>query len=159
MIKNTFWQGDHFFGCSLTAAIEEFSKFDYLLAEFRLNNAIFVNLIKFPELTPKNASIAYEEGYKSIKNRKELFKYNHDVEILHELNNDEKIVFINNLFKKYKNMYELKLVIRMSEFWVSEFEIGYYDKILEKGLIKKRACRLIGTKLLVKNSKLLQMKI
>tara|TARA_B100000401_G_scaffold151984_1_gene101303 strand:- start:59 stop:946 length:888 start_codon:yes stop_codon:yes gene_type:complete len=104
-----FWQGDHFFGCSLTAAIEEFSKFDYLLAEFRLNNAIFVNLIKFPELTPKNASIAYEEGYKSIINRKELFKYNHDVEILHELNNDEKIVFINNLFKKYKNMYELKI--------------------------------------------------
>ena len=104
-----FWQGDHFFGCSLTAAIEEFSKFDYLLAEFRLNNAIFVNLIKFPELTPKNASIAYEEGYKSIKNRKELFKYNHDVEKLHELNNDEKIVFINNLFKKYKNMYELKI--------------------------------------------------
>ena len=104
-----FWQGDHFFGCSLTAAIEEFSKFDYLLAEFRLNNAIFVNLIKFPELTPKNASIAYDEGYKSIKNRKELFKYNHDVEILHELNNDEKIVFINNLFKKYKNMYELKI--------------------------------------------------
>ena len=104
-----FWQGDHFFGCSLTAAIEEFSKFDYLLAEFRLNNAIFVNLIKFPELTPKNASIAYEEGYKSIKNRKELFKYNHDVEILHKLNNDEKIVFINNLFKKYKNMYELKI--------------------------------------------------
>lgn len=104
-----FWQGDHFFGCSLTAAVEEFSKFDYLLAEFRLNNAIFVNLIKFPELTPKNASIAYDEGYKSIKNRKELFKYNHDVEILHELNNDEKIVFINNLFKKYKNMYELKI--------------------------------------------------
>ena len=104
-----FWQGDHFFGCSLTAAVEEFSKFDYLLAEFRLNNAIFVNLIKFPELTPKNASIAYEEGYKSIENRKELFKYNHDVEILHELNNDEKIVFINNLFKKYKNMYELKI--------------------------------------------------
>lgn len=26
----------------------------------------------------------------------------------------------------------------MSEFWVSEFEVGYYDKILEKGLIKKR---------------------
>ncbi len=104
-----FWQGDHFFGCSLTAAVEEFSQFDYLLAEFRLNNAIFVNLIKFPELTPKNASIAYDEGYKSIKNRKELFKYNHDVEILHELNNDEKIVFINNLFKKYKNMYELKI--------------------------------------------------
>ena len=104
-----FWHGDHFFGCSLTAAVEEFSKFDYLLAEFRLNNAIFVNLIKFPELTPKNASNAYEEGYKSIKNRKELFKYNHDVEILHELNNDEKIVFINNLFKKYKNMYELKI--------------------------------------------------
>ena len=104
-----FWHGDHFFGCSLTAAVEEFSKFDYLLAEFRLNNAIFVNLIKFPELTPKNASNAYEEGYKSIKNRKELFKYNHDVEILHKLNNDEKIVFINNLFKKYKNMYELKI--------------------------------------------------
>ena len=40
----------------------------------------------------------------------------------------------------------------MSEFWVSEFEIGYYDKILEKGLLKKGACRLIGTKLLVKNS-------
>tara|TARA_S200000501_G_scaffold182490_1_gene171934 strand:+ start:34 stop:933 length:900 start_codon:yes stop_codon:yes gene_type:complete len=104
-----FWHGDHFFGCSLTAAVEEFSKFDYLLAEFKLNNAIFVNLVKFPEITPKNASIAYEVGYKSIKNRKELFKYNHDVEILHKLNNDEKIVFINNLFKNYKNMYELKI--------------------------------------------------
>lgn len=104
-----FWQGDHFFGCSLTAAVEEFSKFDYSLVEFKLNNAIFVNLVKFPKLTPKNVSIAYEKGYKNIKNRKDLFKYNHDVEILHELNNDEKIVFINDLFKKYKNMYELKI--------------------------------------------------
>ena len=50
-----------------------------------------------------------KKAIKNIKNRKELFKYNHDVEILHELNNDEKIVFINNLFKKYKNMYELKI--------------------------------------------------
>lgn len=26
----------------------------------------------------------------------------------------------------------------MSDFWISEFEVGYYDKILEKGLLKKR---------------------
>mgnify|MGYP001160914331 FL=1 len=107
---NHFWEGDHFYGCSLTAANEVFSSHNYILGEFKLNNAIFVNYQKFPNITKKNIEEAYSDGYKNVENRKELFKYNHDVEELLQMSPRQSIEFIDNLFKKYKGMYELRIV-------------------------------------------------
>ena len=52
---------------------------------------------------------AYNSGYKNAPDRKNLFKYNEDVEELLELEDPEKIIFIHNLYRNYKNMYELKI--------------------------------------------------
>ena len=107
--ENHYWKGDHFYGCSINAAKIEFSKFDYKLADFKMNNAIFVNSKVFPMTKDLDATSAYDSGYRNVPNRKSLFKYNHNVEDLLILENDEKIKFINNLYSDYKNMYELKI--------------------------------------------------
>ena len=74
-----------------------------------MNNAIFVNSKVFPMTKDLDATSAYDSGYRNVPNRKSLFKYNHNVEDLLILENDEKIKFINNLYSDYKNMYELKI--------------------------------------------------
>ena len=107
--ENHYWKGDHFYGCSINAAKIEFSKFDYKLADFKMNNAIFVNSKVFPMTKDLDATSAYDSGYRNVPNRKSLFKYNHDVEDLLTLKNTEKIKFMNNLYSDYKNMYELKI--------------------------------------------------
>ena len=107
--ENHYWKGDHFYGCSINAAKIEFSKFDYKLADFKMNNAIFVNSKVFPMTKDLDATSAYDSGYRNVPNRKSLFKYNHDVEDLLTLENNEKIKFINNLYSDYKNMYVLKI--------------------------------------------------
>lgn len=104
-----YWHGDHFYGCSLTAAKAEFSKYTYKLADFRLNNAIFVNSEVFTRIKDLDVLTAYNSGYKNVPDRKNLFKYNDDVEELLELEDSEKITFIHNLYRNYKNMYELKI--------------------------------------------------
>ena len=104
-----YWRGDHFYGCSLTAAKIELSKFNYILADFRLNNAIFLNSEVFTTISDLDVVTAYNSGYRNAPNRKNLFKYNHDVEVLLDLENSEKIDFIHNLYQNYKNMYELKI--------------------------------------------------
>jgi hypothetical protein len=108
--KDHFWKEDHFYGCSITAAEKEFSKKGYLLADLKLNNAIFINKSVFPNTKPLDTLTAYRDGYLNVPNRKNLFKYNHDVEILLSLNNPDKIKFLDNLFLEYKNLYELKVV-------------------------------------------------
>jgi hypothetical protein len=107
--ENHYWKGDHFYGCSINAAKIEFSKFDYKLADFKMNNAVFVNSKVFPMTKDLDATSAYDSGYRNVPNRKSLFKYNHDVEDLLTLENNEKIKFINNLYSDYKNMYVLKI--------------------------------------------------
>ena len=39
-----FWEGDHFFGCSLQAAYQELCKFNYELHTLLYNNAIFISM-------------------------------------------------------------------------------------------------------------------
>ena len=108
--KNHFWKGDHFYGCSITAANEVLMSHNYILGEFKLNNAIFLNYDKFPKKITKNIQEAYSEGYRDVRNRKELFKYNYDVEELLQMSPENSIEFIDNLFKKYKGMYQLRIV-------------------------------------------------
>ena len=106
--ENHYWKGDHFFGCSLQAAHEELSKFDYKLYTVIYNNAIFISNdlnIKFPDLT---LTEFYEIGYVNKSDRKEKFSYNNDVDVLLEMNTLEVLNFLNNIFKEYQGKYQLE---------------------------------------------------
>ena len=52
---------------------------------------------------------AYNTGYRDVDNRKDLFKYNKDVEVLLTLDDKKSVEFIKNLYKEYENMYELSI--------------------------------------------------
>jgi hypothetical protein len=107
--ENHFWKEDHFFGCSLQAAHQELSKFDYNLYTLIYNNAIFISKdieIDFPNLSLKEF---YENGYVNKPDRKEKFSYNKDIDILLKMNAEEGIDFINKFFKEYHGKFELEL--------------------------------------------------
>ena len=42
----------------------------------------------------------------------------------------------------------------MSEFWNNEIEVGYYDKIVQKGMIKKRTKILLAHNDIIEDWKL-----
>ena len=106
--ENHFWKGDHFFGCSLQAAFEEVSKFDYKLYTVVYNNAIFIPKemnIEFQNLTIEKF---YKDGYVNKSDRKEKFSYNSDVDVLLNMKQEDAIIFLNNFFKDYRGMYILE---------------------------------------------------
>jgi len=102
-----FWNGDHFYGCSISAASKKIKPFGYKLYKISYNNAIFINKLKFLTTNDKSDKEAYEDGYLNKNDRKELFSYNSDFEKIFKLSNEEQINFVNKKFKKYKGMYSL----------------------------------------------------
>jgi len=106
--ENHFWKGDHFFGCSLQAAYEEVSKFDYNLYTVVYNNAIFIP--KEMNLEFQNLTVAkfYKDGYVNKSDRKEKFSYNSDVDVLLDMKQEDAIIFLNNFFKDYQGIFLLE---------------------------------------------------
>lgn len=106
--ENHFWKGDYFFGCSLQAASEEVSKFDYKLYTVIYNNAIFIP--KEMNLEFQNLTVAefYKDGYMNKSDRKEKFSYNSDVDVLLDMKQEEAIIFLNNFFKDYQGIFILE---------------------------------------------------
>ena len=106
-----YWQNDHFFGCSIDAACSVVKPFGYILYKMEYNNAIFLrdDLLSngFADLTPEKA---YELGYKSRPNRKELFPWNADVEQWLHSSIDDSIVSIREYFQKYDGKFKLSKV-------------------------------------------------
>lgn len=106
--ENHFWKADHFFGCSIQAAYDELRKFDYKLYTLVYNNAIFIpndSTVNIPNLS---VSEIYKEGYVEKTDRKEKFSYNNDVDVLLDMNQEEALDFLNDLFKNYKGKYKLE---------------------------------------------------
>ena len=57
-----------------------------------------------------DASTAYDQGYRYIKNRELLYPYNKDVDCLLEMNDEESLAFINKYFAKYAGKYEARII-------------------------------------------------
>jgi hypothetical protein len=106
-----YWQGDHFYGCSLDAASIVVKPFGYILYSLKFNNAIFVrdDLVSnnYSDLTAENA---YNLGYRNVVNREELFPYNADVDHWLHSNTDDSIESIREYFKKYEGKFTLRKV-------------------------------------------------
>lgn len=112
-----YWQGDHFYGCSLDAAVSTVCPYGYVLYGLEYNNAIFVKesfaSTSWPKLSVEDA---YCNGYKNRKHRKQLFPWNEDVEYWQELKGNELIGEINKKFSAYKGKYKISLSNKWSEF-------------------------------------------
>ena len=95
-------------------------------------NAIFVNTNIVTNVRVLDVFEAYNFGYKNYENRKNLFHYNHDVEILQELGEQKALDFINNLFSEYKTFMNLGYSIMTDKFWTDDFDVDTMTKYWKK---------------------------
>ncbi len=109
---NHFWQGDHFFRCSLAEAHSTLKEYRYSLACMEHNNSIFVSKEHSLNIQTQDVlKTAFKEGYVDKVDRKTLFPWNVDKEfLLLESPTEEKIATLNDLFSKYKEKYLIKEV-------------------------------------------------
>lgn len=104
-----YWQGDHFYGCSLAAATEIVKPRGYVLESVQYNNAVFVeSSIAHGKIEDLDAAEAYHVGYANKPDRKSLFKWNDDVECLHGMGKEESVAFVTDLFSKYAGSFTVR---------------------------------------------------
>lgn len=106
--ENHYWQGDHFYGCSLDAAYEILRPFGYALHKLQYNNALFVRSDLSTEgvrdLAP---DLAFDLGYKEALNRSVLFSYNADVDYWLDLEPSDAVKAITSFFTSYSGMFTI----------------------------------------------------
>ncbi len=103
-----YWAGDHFYGCSLTAASSTVKAHGYILESLQYNNAFFVRSdVAESRLNDMPDTVAYDSGYRNKSDRRELFPWNSNVDCLLTYKTSDSIDFLNDLFKSYANKYSL----------------------------------------------------
>ena len=106
--ENHWWQGDHFYGCSLAAANKSVSLFGYRLVLLEYNNAIFLHEsyrdCNWPTLSTTEA---YNLGYLHRADMHQKFPYNLDVFSWNHVDTETAIYEIAEYFKKYSNKFDL----------------------------------------------------
>ena len=101
-----FVMKDHFFGYSITALAELLKKHDYALLELEYNNA-FIAPAELSGASPVSVSAAYNAGYLDRSDRREKFRPNANMEILHSMTADQGVEFLNNFFSAFKGKYQI----------------------------------------------------
>lgn len=106
-----YWQGDHFYGCSLDAACEIVQPFGYSLHKLQYNNAFFVRSDLSNEgvgdLAP---DLAFELGYKKAVNRSSLFPYNSDVDHWLDLEPTDAVKAVTRFFNGYSGKFSIRAI-------------------------------------------------
>lgn len=103
-----YWNGDHFYGCSLASAQEASSARGYVLLSMVGSNAQYVEKsvapqnIRFP--TPEEA---YDTGYRKLPDRSIKFSYNSDVRHWLEVEPAHAESQIREFFSKYDGKFKL----------------------------------------------------
>lgn len=103
-----YWAGDHFYGCSATAASRAIRPYGYVLESIQYNNAFFVREdCAAGVIEDQDVDHAYRLGYLERGDRAELFKWNANVEHLLHCSTDDAMIQIRDLFEAYEGMYTL----------------------------------------------------
>jgi hypothetical protein len=103
------FRGDHFFGCSISAANEVLKAKKYLLWKVVFNNAFFVDSSVADNLIINSLpSEAWRTGYKESINRQKLFHFNSDVDYWLDLEPEEVLLEINSYFKNHAGKYDIR---------------------------------------------------
>ena len=98
----------HFYGYSIESLAELCERHGYALIELEYNNA-FLAPKELPGLRPLEAETAYRRGYVERPDRKERFRLNEDMEMLHSLSPEEAVKFLHRFYEKHKGRYELSI--------------------------------------------------
>jgi hypothetical protein len=109
--ENHSFKQDHFYGCSLDAAFEVLSRYEYILYKLEYNNAFFIGKeyapLNYQGLMPR---AAYMDGYLNRPKRKKYFRYNQNVDYWQTLDIDDAIIEIRKFFSKYDGSFILSKI-------------------------------------------------
>lgn len=96
----------HFFGYSIGSLAELAARHDYAIIEVEYNNA-FLAPRELPGVVPREAATAYAQGYADRPDRREKFRANANMEILHRLSPAEGVKFLDEFYAQHRGKYEL----------------------------------------------------
>ena len=101
-----FQMTHHFFGYSIASLAELAAEHDYALLEVEYNNA-FLAPRELAGALARDAADAYREGYAERPDRREKFRANANMEILHTLKPREAVKFLDDFYAQHRGKYEL----------------------------------------------------
>jgi hypothetical protein len=101
-----FQMTHHFFGYSIASLAELAARHRYAILEVEYNNA-FLAPLELPGVEPRDAATAYREGYADRPDRREKFRANANMEILHTLSPQEAVKFLDEFYAQHRGKYEL----------------------------------------------------
>jgi hypothetical protein len=101
-----FQMTHHFFGYSIQSLAELAARHAYAIIEVEYNNA-FLAPRELEGVRPLDAATAYRRGYLERPDRREKFRANENMEILHTLSPAEAVNFLNEFYAQHRGKYEL----------------------------------------------------
>jgi hypothetical protein len=101
-----FQMTHHFFGYSIASLADLAARHRYAILEVEYNNA-FLAPLELAGVQPRAAADAYREGYLERPDRREKFRANTNMEILHTLSPPEAVKFLDEFYAQHRGKYEL----------------------------------------------------
>jgi hypothetical protein len=101
-----FQMTHHFFGYSIQSLAELAARHNYAILEVEYNNA-FLAPLELAGTLARDAADAYREGYAARPDRREKFRANANMEILHTLKPQEAVKFLDEFYAQHRGKYEL----------------------------------------------------
>ena len=101
-----FQMTHHFFGYSIASLADLCARHDYAILEVEYNNA-FLAPRELPGVLPLDAATAYRRGYLERPDRREKFRANANMEVLHTLGPAEAVRFLDEFYAQHRGKYEL----------------------------------------------------
>ncbi|CAN5561219.1 hypothetical protein BH10ACI3_BH10ACI3_09060 [soil metagenome] len=98
----------HFFGYSICQLKDLLAKHNYVLLEIEFNN-VFLAPAEIKGVVAADVERAYRDGYAARPDRREKFKTNENMEILHNLSPAECVDFLNAFYADHVGEYQIGL--------------------------------------------------
>lgn len=98
----------HFFGYSVAKLKDLLDKYNYALLEIEYNN-VFLAPAETAGAKPVSIERAYQKGYLDRTDRKEKFRANENLEILHSLTPLKALEYLNQFYAEFKGQYQIGL--------------------------------------------------
>ena len=101
-----FQMTHHFFGYSIQSLADLAARHNYAILEVEYNNA-FLAPLELEGVRPRDTADAYREGYADRPDRREKFRANANMEILHTLAPAAAVKFLDEFYAQHRGKYEL----------------------------------------------------
>jgi hypothetical protein len=98
----------HFYGYSIKTLEDLCTKHDYVIIDLEYNNA-FLAPRECAAGTALSADQAYREGYLNRPDRREKFRLNENMEVLHTMNPIEAVGFLDRFYEQDRGNYEISI--------------------------------------------------